>query len=713
MLANVAPVAPNAVLSALESAFTGADEATLQECAHFTRLLRSLAYDPALFERAVCLLVKFAILPRDDRPNKGHPAGIVESLFGIMFSGTQAPLPLRLRVVRELLRADDPTSREMGVCALQGMCKARDFSTEYEFEFGARSRDYGYYPRTGADVRNWFAAVLNLAEAFALSEGPVAEAVCTAIAHEFPGLWTDSGRMDDLDRLSRAIGAKRFWREGWVAVRQTRTYDGKGLPSEVVDRLIALEDVLRPKDLVDRVRGLVLGSSGGRFDLDDFDNLEEQDYTSWAARAATVVHVLGRDVAADADAFKVLLPELMAGNDKVLGFGRGLAAASVEPREMWNAVRAQMAATENPSLALACGFLSGLQERDRALTDSLLDEAIFDVTLAEWMPLLQAHVVIDGNGVSRLLQSLERGTAPVWRFRVLASGRTCDVLSGPDFKRLILAVGNQPAGISVAVHILSMRLHTDHSDKRTSAQEVLEAGRVLLAAYPFHRQDGPKAHDDYDLAKIVLAALGDDHGRPIVRRLCRDLMTAVAQYEVSAHDHDELMAALFHVHPVDMLDELFSGDQESQKDSVRLLNDLLQFRKHPMREVSDDVIIGWCDGDPKTRYPLAAAVALVFKRPADHAPHEWTSLAKQLLLRAPDAEAVLKELVRRLNPRSWSGSRATKLESRLQLLDQLDLGGLPALTAVFDAAKARLRGSIEAERRQEMDEDRWRSGRFE
>ena len=67
------------------------------------------------------------------------------------------------------------------------------------------------------------------------------------------------------------------------------------------------------------------------------------------------------------------------------------------------------------------------------------------------------------------------------------------------------------------------------------------------------------------------------------------------------------MTALFQVHAIDMLDELFSGDQESQKDGVRLLNDHLHFRKNPMSEVSDDVIINWCDGDPKTRYPLPAA----------------------------------------------------------------------------------------------------------
>lgn len=162
-----------------------------------------------------------------------------------------------------------------------------------------------------------------------------------------------------------------------------------------------------------------------------------------------------------------------------------------------------------------------------------------------------------------------------------------------------------------------------------------------------------------------------------------------------------------------MLDELFCGNQESQKAGVRLLNDLLQFRKNPMRDVADDVIIGWCEGDPETRYPLAAAVALLFKRPSEQAPHEWTSLTKQLILKAPNPEAVLREVVYRLYPRGWSGSLATKLESRLTLLSQLDIEGVPAIAPALEAARQELEQRISAERRAEMKEDSARSGRFE
>ena len=258
-----------------------------------------------------------------------------------------------------------------------------------------------------------------------------------------------------------------------------------------------------------------------------------------------------------------------------------------------------------------------------------------------------------------------------------------------------------------------MRLHSDRSNKKKSAPEVAETGRALLAAYEFHRKDNRATREDYELGVIVRASLADDEGKPIVQRLCRDLLAAAARYEVHAYEYDDLMKGLFQVHPADVLGELVAGDKKAQSNSVRVMNDLLRFGKSPMDIVPDDVILGWCDGDPKVRYPFAAAIALLFKRANDKEPHEWTSLARKLLLRAPDKEAIFKEIVNRLHPTSWSGSLATKLESRLKLLDQLDLSEMPALAGPLNKAKAVLKSRVEAERRRETEEDRARSGRFE
>src|SRR5687767_5381701 len=106
-----------------------------------------------------------------------------------MLSGTHAPVDLRLKVVRKMLEADDAAVRGVGVNSLHAMLKTGFFSTSYSFEFGARSRDYGYHPRSHQDVVDWFTRVLTFAEPFAVPDSPIAAGVRKVIAEEFRGLW--------------------------------------------------------------------------------------------------------------------------------------------------------------------------------------------------------------------------------------------------------------------------------------------------------------------------------------------------------------------------------------------------------------------------------------------------------------------------------------------------------------------------------------------
>jgi len=317
---------------------------------------------------------------KDD--SKNGAIDVIASLFSIVLSGTHAPLDLRLKVVKALLGSAEPRVREIGARALQALLKTDGFSHSHSFEFGARSRDYGYHPKTRHDGRAWFSTVLRFVEPLALSDNTDGQLVRTAIAHEFRGLWTDSGQVDRLEQLSRAIRAKQFWREGWISARQTRMYDSKRLSADILARLSALEELLRPKDLFDRVRGLVLGSRDGRFDVDDSDGAEdERDYVAAAARATATAEQLGRDLALDQRMFDTLLPELLAGGGKVEDFGRGLALGAEEPTCLWNLIVERLATANVTRVDLLCGFLEGLQVSGVSLVHTVLDRALDDPTL--------------------------------------------------------------------------------------------------------------------------------------------------------------------------------------------------------------------------------------------------------------------------------------------------------------------------------------------
>ncbi|MEF3367374.1 hypothetical protein V3H18_12590 [Methylocystis sp. 9N] len=710
MFANIAPTAPEAVLAALENAFARADENTLHRGAHFARLLRSLAYDPMFFERAIALLVKFALLPNhQDRENEA--AEIVKSLFFIVLSGTHAPIEARVKEVERLLGSPEARARLLGVKALQALMKTSYFSSHYEFDFGARSRDYGYYPKTQADVRAWFDTALKLARTFALSDRPAAEDVKKAIAQNFREFWSNAGLADELDRLAREIAAKSFWRDGWIATRQTRTFDGEGMTPELHDRLMALEEFLRPKDLANKVRSLVI--SRENYDFDDLDDDKKVDdpgarYEANAGRLAAMIQALGHDVAVDDETFKTLLPELLNNPGRLEIFGKALAEGAESPRTMWDAIVAQFVSSKKAGSQLLGGFLIGLQKRDEALADTILDETLENPTLAEWFPVLQANVPINERAVARLLQALKLENAPIKAFRSLAYGRVLDDLAGPEFRDLVVAILSKPEGCAVGLEIISLRFYSDASANREPLTEVREAGRIVLSEFTFARST---AREDHELAMVIRGSLVGPEGIPVSRSLCRKFLSAAAKHEVSVYDFDAFMKGLLQLHPVPILDELFSGDAESCQLSVEVLSSLRHLHHLVLDVVPDEVLLQWCDRDPALRYPLTAAVATLFRRPKAGESHEWTPLTPKLLEQAPDPKLVLKEIIRRLYPSSWSGSLATKLEGRLKLLSSLPCS--PALAAQIAAAKADLEVYISNEHRRELEEDRGRNNRFE
>jgi hypothetical protein len=78
------------------------------------------------------------------------------SLFTIYFSGTHATVEQRLGIIDGLLKSGEARARTLGLAALNQVLKTTHFSSHHRFEFGARSRDYGYQPRSGADVTQWY-----------------------------------------------------------------------------------------------------------------------------------------------------------------------------------------------------------------------------------------------------------------------------------------------------------------------------------------------------------------------------------------------------------------------------------------------------------------------------------------------------------------------------------------------------------------------------
>jgi hypothetical protein len=218
MFNNIAPVAPKKTLAAIERALAAAPVAWAND---LLELLRSLAWDSALFERSVTLLAKIAA--QGDKTGAGEA---ITALFQLYLSGTRAPIEQRAHVAERFLRSADPALQSAGLLALEGLLQGWHFTSGHHFQFGARSRDVGYWPRRVEDIREWYDTGFGLACRVSTENLPVAPEVRGILAKRFRGLWTGAGMYDALEEISRAMMEHGHWRISPVAV-----HSGDGLLS--------------------------------------------------------------------------------------------------------------------------------------------------------------------------------------------------------------------------------------------------------------------------------------------------------------------------------------------------------------------------------------------------------------------------------------------------------------------------------------------------
>ena len=709
---NSLPTDPEAGLQALEVNLPRHDaDTSITTGDYVPRILRSLAWDAALFDRCVALLQVLAIYGDDGIAKEA--SDIHTSLFHLYLSGTHATSDQRLAVARRLLNSADSRERALGISALRAMLQSMYFGSGYDFQFGARSRDFGYQPKTYDDQSHWYRAALALAEEIAQSNGASASAAKAAISANFRGLWTVAGLRDELEGISARFAAQAFWRDVWLAVKQTRYLDAKDKSSDNYSRLSKLEGALRPRDLVQNVRGRIIGSKGGIYDFDDVILESAAGYRLSIERKNDEAIALGTEVAADEGALEELLPDIVGSPGSLLWyFGMGLARAAKNPKALWYRMVEQLANTDTESrnLGAFCGILFELNVAKSELSEELLDDALENEPLALYFPTLQASVVLNRRGMARLSRSLSLGKVPTSAYGQLHLGRAIEVVPGADIANFILKLAEAPNGESIAVHAFSMQFYSDRQSRRPHAPEIVGAGRKLLHTMEFKRQSGIES---YELNEVVQVCVSGLEGRDVAKTVCDNLKRSTAEHKTYGFDHDQLLRVLLKMQPLATLDALLTGDEKAVLAGRNLLEQAVRLDANPMDDLDEAAVFEWCAVDPSVRFPLIASTVSAFLFSNAKNTREWRPIASRLVHSAPDPIAVMQELAKRLRPIIWGGSRSTILAANADLLDQFDTQGNVALGAHIETEKEKLQSEARADLQWETKFDKEQDERFE
>jgi hypothetical protein len=707
VLINVAPVDPATTLQAMKRGVNGNRSVELLSASNPSRsrlvkLIRSIAYEPEFFEECLDVLLAFARAePEDTRTDPTRE--VIASLFTLYLSGTHATKSQRVDWIRKALGSNDAQLGAIGFKALSSALESHHFSSHYEFEFGARVRDFGAYPR-GKAVQDWFEIFIDLAVKVAQGSSRWADHARDLLAQSFRSLWTVAGMADALEAAAGPL-LDAGWERGWLAIRQTIRFDGKGFSADIRDRLRKLEERARPQTVVGRVKAIVLNGYSAGVDFSDGESA-----SSGYERAEQLARELGQRVATDADAFTTVLPLIVTNQQgRHWMFGAGLADKVARLEECWGALTQAFEATreEQRNVQVLRGFLSAVFERDRSVFEHILDDAMGRASLVQWVPVLQLSAPLDDRGCGRLLASMDSPAVSAWAFQYLSFGRATQCLEDRRLAELLQRLSIKPDGLGVAIDILYMHIH---DNPNPIGPLVSDVARALIANAPLTKHN---RRLDHELAGVIGKFVAGSDGEPAARRLLTVLRDGFENFTLSRYDLSESLNALFQAQPRLALDMLVGDEPDDGRAYARRHSLAGGRRSSALAKIPIEALVQWCRDGSRDRWVHVAPLVPAFAPSDTSQAPRWSERVLSLLQNAPEPAKVAESLVELIEPMSWSGSRAEAIRGRLPLFDELAHALGPEHADRVAAWRSQVMLRLDREVRRELEEHRAHNERFE
>jgi hypothetical protein len=660
IISNIAPVAPEAVLARIECELNGpAGDAMLDpqssERWQWIRLIKLLAYDPPMFDRAATLLARF--LAGEPPNHKNNSASdMFAELFHLHLSGTQAPPEQRRARVRAFAQSGDPALLRCAGVALEALLKAHYFSSSSDFDFGARSRDWGWNPLTYGDIWAWYTSAIELT----VELSPLITNARNHLSSSVRELWRFQACHDALERAATHFSAETPWIEGWFGFRMTLRFEGDAMPEDARARLVALVDRLQPADLFHQARAVVLSRGGGGWDIADGEPDDGDVMKPWE-RSSQMAKEIGVALAKDEETRRRFIAELLPEHHPQRAFecGIGLANGAADLAAMWQELvdAYAAAAPDQRNATVLGGLVHGAHIRDPGFANGVLEAAIDNSDLAPSLPYLQARVAIDANGISRLRRAIARGVLSARDFFSIANGCVGESPSD-ELGALLLDIAELPDGVEIALDILHMRFYRDSKDQRPWSPGLVYVGRQLLSRADFAKKQPSR---DFGMHTVIRVCCAGSDGETTLRNICARVRAGLETVYLSAHDLGYVLKALFETHPLIALDEFLLA--ESNPENRGLFDGDVGFGT-PVEELNADILLQWAAVDPDQRFPLLGHAIAMFKQQRGEEENAVSPLFLEILEQAPDKRAFLEDIWSRLHPRSWSGSLADVLARR-------------------------------------------------
>ena len=725
LLMNVAPAAPEDVLSAFEVQNSGEESEKFfsRENPHFStivNILVAIAYDPDLFKRCVILLAQFALTEREEE-NYDSVSDRLFNLFSLYLSGTEAGLDVREAVVRHFLSSGNRNEQRLGLGMLEAALNSRNWTSMQIFEFGTRLRSYGYHPKSEEEQGQWFERFIALVQKTAVKENvEISGQARGLLAKKLRNLWDYPGLREMLADIARTLNNQRPWLEGWRAVRSIKHYDYRGSDDKTLDGtelLNELDETLRPQRLSDEVRIYVLSSTLEQYKLDDkFDMNDDQKWQKFRNHMAARAHNLGMVVAGKPDVMDELSQEFFtAKGDFLAEFGEGMASKSTVLKTLWECLieGLELAGNDARGCGVLYGILKVIHEHDEPLAQILLDKAVENRLLRKFIVRLQASIQLDHTGVNRLHKSLDFEDTPLWQFDVLIFQNPLNTLSDADTCDLMLKILERPGGVKVIIGGLGIRFHGLKDDKSAISPDLKKISLIAVSKLLRYKPGYDDIEYDHQLSVILKSCMDEYEFSEETGDVIEAFFARLRASYGYVGDIWETVAVLLEKAPLQFLDRIFFDTALEDYHRHVFFKDQYH-KKNPLSNVEVVTLMNWCrQGEFQERLTMISKAIFPFEKEPDGVWIVFSEQANSIINAAQNPSTIISNISESILPSGWSGSLANIMEKRCRAFETLLEHDRSDVRAATSTQIARIQEEVVRVRQSEREEDEKLEQRFE
>jgi transcriptional regulator with XRE-family HTH domain len=668
--------------------------------------LENIAFVDTTFERGALLLLKLAVAENEQWGN--NSVGQFKALFPVFGANTTAPAAPRLSLFDELLQKNDPQEMPIVVDALLDGSSTHSHARMMGPEtHGSRPQLVPWRPKYWKDAWDYVIACVDRLVAIALHDDAIGARARNGLANGFRS-YVSGGLLDQIEKWVAQIRAVHpYWPAALNVLGDVLQYDLSGLKEGEEARVRKLIADLSPQDAASRVRFLVTEMPW------DYPIDEKLDFHERERRQAETVRNLAREMLAQPETLRAVLPDLSAGEQRMsVAFGKAIAELADEPLAWEEPIKRAYASVAEGSrnFGLITGYYSGLATWHLAVVDAYKHEAVHSKIYAHTLPFLCLLLGITAEDVRLVCESLKMGILPPGAMSHWEMGGVFAKLdaasAAPLFDQLLAMDG---VGYSVALDVMGMFVHGNLNRlEELRPQLMLAVGNVgkrpkrrgsQMDAHNFERVVSwllKKGRDDADARTAAgklasyLAADPDGDARDLIKPLLPIMLQNFASIAWSPFGNAIVQdrAKAWHI-------EYALGDGFSFSD-----------QKNPaILHVPEDILFAWAHANPDAGPAFLARVLPVLTTRAEGAERSFHPLMMRLLNEFGARDDVRCYLMQNMHSFGWSGSLTTYYALYEEPLRSLFEHPIGALRRWAKIAHTQMRKQVDSAKRDDDEQD--------